>query len=288
MATAHIWKRLLAWQLDVLIFFSIVWVVIPYAISPWDRHMPIPNLATTINFAASWPVNLWALLPIVAFLLCRAAMECSRWQASFGHICFGIRVANEQGGRISFGTALGRNLLIFLSSIIYFFDCIKASKTSRTWHERITKTQTVTVSNPTQQYYRGLLAVWALAFGWEASRQIGIRHYIMWLNGNSGYDAPPEQLQNFHRLAESAILAVDTVICIVTVVAFISFVLLLKTWLSNSKSSLENWILKQSESRLAFIPFVVPTVIFILTGGLSLLVLHWQTSLLESTLMQLK
>ncbi len=288
MATANIWKRLLAWQLDVLVFFTIVWAIIPYTISPWDRHMPVPNLATTINFVASWPVNLLALLPIIAFLLYRAIMECSRWQASFGHICFGIQVVSERGGRISFGAALARNLLIFLSSIIYFMDCINASKTSHTWHEQITKIRTKAANETAQSYYRGWLTVWVFAFGWEASRQLSIKNYITWLNSNSDYDAPPQQLQNFHQLAQSAIFVVDAAMYAVAAVAAISFLLLIKTWVSNSRTSLENWLLKQPDSRLALIPLVAPTVIFIVTGGLSLLVLHLQTSLLESALMQLK
>ncbi|TAH37499.1 MAG: RDD family protein [Alphaproteobacteria bacterium] len=287
MVTANIWKRLLAWQLDVLVFFTVVWAIIPYTVSPWDRHMPIPNLATTINFVTSWP-NIWALLPIVAFLLYRAIMECSRWQASIGHMCFGIKIVSEQDSRISFGTALARNFLIFLSSIIYFLDCVKASKISHTWHERITKTKTEHTTASAQRSYRSLLAVWVLAFGWEASRQLSIKSYITWLNSNSDYDAPPEQLQNFHQLAESAIFVADVATYAVAAFAIISFVLLIKTWLSNSKTALDNWVSEQPDSRLALIPFIVPTAIFIVTGGLSLLVLHSQTSLLEFALMQLK
>jgi uncharacterized RDD family membrane protein YckC len=70
-------------------------------------------------------------LILLALLIYWAAMESSRYQASFGKMIFGIQVVGRDGARLSLPTAIGRNLLKLLSALILFVGFMMAGWTRR-------------------------------------------------------------------------------------------------------------------------------------------------------------
>ena len=68
---------------------------------------------------------------LLALLIYWAAMESSRYQASFGKMIFGMQVVDRDGKRLSLPIAIGRNLLKILSAIILFIGFMMAGWTRR-------------------------------------------------------------------------------------------------------------------------------------------------------------
>jgi uncharacterized RDD family membrane protein YckC len=68
---------------------------------------------------------------LLAMLAYWAAMESSRYQASFGKMIFGMQVVDRDGKRLSLPIAIGRNLLKILSAMILFVGFMMAGWTRR-------------------------------------------------------------------------------------------------------------------------------------------------------------
>jgi uncharacterized RDD family membrane protein YckC len=68
---------------------------------------------------------------MLAMLVYWAAMESSRYQASFGKMIFGMQVVDRDGKRLTLPIAIGRNLLKILSAIILFIGFMMAGWTRR-------------------------------------------------------------------------------------------------------------------------------------------------------------
>jgi uncharacterized RDD family membrane protein YckC len=68
---------------------------------------------------------------MLALLIYWAAMESSRYQASFGKMIFGMQVVDRDGQRLSLPIAVGRNLLKLLSAMILFIGFMMAGWTRR-------------------------------------------------------------------------------------------------------------------------------------------------------------
>lgn len=70
-------------------------------------------------------------LIMLAMLIYWAAMESSRYQASFGKMIFGMQVVDRAGRRLTLPIAIGRNLLKLLSAVILFIGFMMAGWTRR-------------------------------------------------------------------------------------------------------------------------------------------------------------
>jgi len=66
-----------------------------------------------------------------AFWIYEAAMESSSKQATLGKMALGLKVTDEQGGRISFARATGRYFAKIISGMILFIGYIMAGFTAR-------------------------------------------------------------------------------------------------------------------------------------------------------------
>jgi uncharacterized RDD family membrane protein YckC len=79
------------------------------------------------------------------YLFYAAWLESSRLQGTLGKRLFGLRVVSEQGNRITFARALGRNLSKVFSILPAFIGCLAVlwSKTRQGWHDKIAKTYVV-------------------------------------------------------------------------------------------------------------------------------------------------
>lgn len=71
-----------------------------------------------------------------------SAMECSKWQATFGKKALGLRVVDGDGNRIGFGRATGRHFAKILSALMLFIGYFMAgwTKRKRGLHDMIANT----------------------------------------------------------------------------------------------------------------------------------------------------
>src|SRR5437588_5185837 len=66
---------------------------------------------------------------MIALLIYWILMEASRQQASIGKLALGMKVVDERGARLTIPRAVGRNLLKFLSVLIFFIGFLMAGWT---------------------------------------------------------------------------------------------------------------------------------------------------------------
>ena len=101
------WKRIGAFAIDWCVFA--VWAGAVFAIA-WFGQGGKPD----------WPANPWLgqlvgfALTTLPFGLYLALMEASRWQATVGKRCLGLRVVTLDGERPSLGRTVGRTTLKLL------------------------------------------------------------------------------------------------------------------------------------------------------------------------------
>lgn len=85
------------------------------------------------------------LFSMIATIIYYVLMESSKKQATIGKMVFGIKVVDENGGRISVGRAIGRYFSKYLSGMIFYVGYIMAAftKEKRALHDFIAKTYVV-------------------------------------------------------------------------------------------------------------------------------------------------
>lgn len=85
------------------------------------------------------------LFSLIATIIYYVLMESSKKQATIGKMIFGIKVVDENGGRISVGRAIGRYFGKYLSGMIFYIGYIMAAftKEKRALHDFIAKTYVV-------------------------------------------------------------------------------------------------------------------------------------------------
>jgi uncharacterized RDD family membrane protein YckC len=122
MEYAGFWRRFAAWIIDLLVLAAgvlaagfVIGVIV--AISGGNRPS---SFGTMIDVIA-----------LVGTYLYFAFMESSHYQGTIGKIAIGIKVTDLEGGRVSFGKALGRTLAKIISSLILFIGYFMAGFTAR-------------------------------------------------------------------------------------------------------------------------------------------------------------
>ena len=282
MKQASIWKRLLAWQLDLAIVFVGVAFVVHWLPLYWDQYWPSFDSRSNIGFSlALGSMVLIAFMPVTIFIAYKAAMECSRWQASLGQKCFGLKIMTLSGDRISFSNALIRNCLIYFSYVVFFVDCLRSIKHPNgvTWHDRFTETQSVDTGTPQLRYYKGVLIVWSIAFSSAGYRSQETKGYLTWLGDN----VIPLEAENLQKLMD-AIRFFDH--CLSGIMYFqfaasVFFLLLfiLNIVLATIETPAEKWFLKRSEALLALLPFLIMPLNFMINAFIAHGVVYFQNSL---------
>ncbi|HEX8370688.1 MAG TPA: RDD family protein [Pyrinomonadaceae bacterium] len=132
---ASVWKRAIAFAIDMLIIAAIIsllipvlnWVLrIPVGYSAvWERSLSLQiDEYTRENFG--WLVLIYTLAKLLVVLLYFAGLESSRWQSTFGKKIFGFQVGNCAGKRISTGKAVFRTFGKVLSSQILLIGYLMA------------------------------------------------------------------------------------------------------------------------------------------------------------------
>lgn len=113
MVYAGFWKRYIASLLDL------IFLIIPYA----ALYYVLPNLG-----------------PVLVSLLYFPIFDCSPLQATPGKYCFGLKVVQENGDRLTFSRALARYLLKIPSSFFFLGYLIQPFTAKRqTFHDLVTK-----------------------------------------------------------------------------------------------------------------------------------------------------
>jgi uncharacterized RDD family membrane protein YckC len=121
---AGFWKRLGASLIDMIILQTLVGILVVFLVG---IQFTVGVFATRSEATS----GLYRVVFMVLFITVGVAgsalyvlywpwMESSRRQGTLGKTALGIVVTDMDGGRISFGRALGRNLGKFVSAIIYY------------------------------------------------------------------------------------------------------------------------------------------------------------------------
>ncbi len=114
MAYAGFLRRLVAYLVDVLIFYIFFFV-----------------LGLIFGGAGGGGQEIFGIIALVAAWLYFALMESSERQATLGKMAISIKVTNLEGDRISFGRATGRYFAKILSGIILLIGYIMAAFTAK-------------------------------------------------------------------------------------------------------------------------------------------------------------
>ncbi len=291
MSAIH-WRRLLSWQLDwMLCIITIQAIAYIFSI----KSLPgttIPNLGMhfdyilvleiTSSILSLSHIEIVIVIPIAIFLLYRAMMESSKFQSTIGQMLFGIKIVNSDQTRISFLRSLLRNILIFISSLILFFDCLKSIRQGSisTWHDKVT--QTSAISMPVVHKH-GLLLTYVCGFSYVVFIAEKTKRYMVWLASHVD-SMTPQQIQEQNNMVQLANAVTQSAYYISLTIVIMGILLLCKSFLSSRGNSGQSWILRR-EAYLAISAFFIPAILIMLMGGFSLYILYWQNQILVSSLM---
>jgi len=144
---AGFWKRLLAYTIDMIPIFLIVFGVAYFFLGFDERRSTFLDGARDLESRRAFlaernKVRDAALLVWIAYGL---LMDCSRFQGTHGKLLLGLKVTNQDGRRISFTQSIARSSMkiagavpLFLGYIWAAFHADKAS-----WHDLVAKTRVV-------------------------------------------------------------------------------------------------------------------------------------------------
>jgi len=123
------WIRVVASVIDWLIVSVVVWpvagiIILMIGVAGGAVRMPGFGIGLVRRIVVE-------TLFFCAFWIYEAAMESSSKQATLGKMALGLKVTDEQGGRISFARATGRYFAKIISGMILFIGYIMAGFTAR-------------------------------------------------------------------------------------------------------------------------------------------------------------
>lgn len=133
MKYANLWMRCFAFCIDVMIV-AVVWILLLALGRPLAANIPEEGILHLLAFLDSMVVML--SIPI----LYGALLESSRLQGSLGKLALHIRVAGENGERLSLERAVLRNLVkitLLLPPLTVTFFAIGADRRRRGIHDRV-------------------------------------------------------------------------------------------------------------------------------------------------------
>lgn len=157
---AGFWKRFAAVILDYIVLIALAAVVGGIAGFIYGA-----SLSSADQRSAEVLGNIVGLL---VWWLYYALMESSSKRATLGKMALGIKVVDQQGGRISFGRATGRHFAKILSSLILMVGYLMAGFTARkqALHDMVAGCLVVNRSAPEEQIRQGVtearMPAWAI------------------------------------------------------------------------------------------------------------------------------
>jgi uncharacterized RDD family membrane protein YckC len=135
-AYAGFWLRVVAYIVDSIalsipLFFIIFALLLVIVAGGGDPEADNP-VVTFVSY----------LLGIPGWWLYSALLESSPWQATLGKKALGLRVTDEEGRRIGFGTATARHFAKYLSAIALCIGFLMVALTDRKQglHDRLART----------------------------------------------------------------------------------------------------------------------------------------------------
>lgn len=129
---AGFWKRLAAWFIDYvlisLVIYALAFIIgITTGIGTTPGGTGQNELAGYFFMFGGFFIMMMLVLPWLYYSL----LESSAKQATLGKMALGIKVTGNNGRRISFGRAAGRNFAKILSGLIILIGFIMAGFTAR-------------------------------------------------------------------------------------------------------------------------------------------------------------
>ncbi len=157
---AAFWRRVLAFLIDYLILsaFTLFWTIpfihiLLFGAFHSSPQNEIPHFAQIMNYPffeyfnirtniLIWFVIVGGFITVITAWLYFALMEASPKQASLGKLTMGIKVADLEGERISFGKATVRFFAKFISLFPLFAGFVMAAFTikKQALHDMLAKT----------------------------------------------------------------------------------------------------------------------------------------------------
>ncbi|WP_280990116.1 RDD family protein [Gloeothece verrucosa] len=144
---ARLWKRLLAYLLDIipisLVVFGVAYFFLGFdrVLSDYFHNNQDIELRKTFLSARNLIRETTLLLWIFYGLL----MDCSKYQGTHGKILLRLKVVDDQGGRITFSQSLKRAYMKIIGAIplgLGYF-CTIWRKDKLTWHDLAAKTRVI-------------------------------------------------------------------------------------------------------------------------------------------------
>lgn len=117
---AGFWRRFGAVIIDSIVLFAAGAIIGIVGVMISSGPQLTPAMEGTLN-----------LISIALFLAYYSLMESSEAQATLGKKAFGIKVTDIGGNKISFGRALGRTALKYISALILMIGYIMAAFTQK-------------------------------------------------------------------------------------------------------------------------------------------------------------
>ncbi|WP_156645425.1 RDD family protein [Lentibacillus sp. JNUCC-1] len=145
---AGFWMRFAAYMIDGVILAIPMMIIgfIGFFIGAILIEMTNPYMtAYEYDSAMTGIVIIIYLIAGILGVLYFAGMHASKWQGTVGKKVVGIKVINEDGGRISFLKGVGRYFALFISGMIFYIGFIMAGFTSKkqALHDMMAKTLVV-------------------------------------------------------------------------------------------------------------------------------------------------
>lgn len=128
---AGFWRRFIAYFIDNLILsipsaiVAMIFGIGAVLSSGLDENFISPTAIAALILTAIWIGILVYIIQIVYY----AGFESSKYQATPGKLALGVIVTDMDGGRISFGRALGRNVGKLLSGLLLNIGFLMAAFT---------------------------------------------------------------------------------------------------------------------------------------------------------------
>ena len=136
MAYAGFWLRVVAYIIDGILLGVVMWIVnlalgIGAISDPAQMAQMTDEQAMELMGTMGRNLVISQILGVLLYLVYWSAMESSAKQATLGKMVVGIRVTDANGGRLSFGHALGRTAAKFISAIILCIGFLMVAFTER-------------------------------------------------------------------------------------------------------------------------------------------------------------
>lgn len=135
---ASLWTRTLGGAIDVAILFVFTYV----ACYIWTSNADPNEAYSSYEYAQHLWKSRFILTWLISDLIYSVVLMTSDMQATFGQKLVGIKIVKDNGEKIGYGAAIGRNLMSIISSIFFKIGYVIAivRKDNKTLHDLVAGT----------------------------------------------------------------------------------------------------------------------------------------------------